>query len=98
MVRGLKVSRDIEHQNDAFNIGMILVEVMLLESCCLIYDDGLSCHKTINPTLHEMLIEKVLKLGYYPLKLRMIVAGLIQLHSRDRFTCEEVFELLKDSK
>lgn len=43
----------------------------------MIYEQGLSHHRHINPILHEMLIEKVLKLTYYPLKLRMVVVGLI---------------------
>jgi hypothetical protein len=56
VIRGMKVPKEIEEQNEAFNIGMILVEIMLLESVCTIYDDGLSYHKSINPTLHELLV------------------------------------------
>jgi hypothetical protein len=45
-----------------------------------------------------LLLEKVLRIGYYPLKLRMIVAGMIQLRPRDRFTSEEVSSLLREYK
>lgn len=69
---------------------------MLLESKCLIYDDGLSSHRSISGPLHQMLIEKVLSVGYYPLKLRVIIAGLIQQRGFDRFTCEEVHGLLAE--
>lgn len=35
-------------------------------------------------------------MGYYPLKLRVIIAGLIQPRGLDRFTCEEVHGLLAE--
>jgi hypothetical protein len=56
MVRKIKVPSQIEKQNDDFNIGMMVAEVMLLETSCMIYDDGLTSHKTINPALHYLLI------------------------------------------
>lgn len=62
----------------------------------MIYDDGLSSHRSISGHLHQMLIEKVLSVGYYPLKLRVIIAGLIQSRGFDRFTSEEVHGLLAE--
>jgi hypothetical protein len=52
VLRKLKVPEQVKRQNDDFNIGMLLVEVMLLESSCPIYDDGLTSHRTINLALH----------------------------------------------
>lgn len=48
--------------------------------------------------MHEQLIERILKIGYYPLKLKTIIVGMIQPDSAARFTSEEVYNILKDSK
>lgn len=46
--------------------------------------------------MHQHLIERILKISYYPLKLKMIVVGMIKPESAYRFTSEEVYNLLKD--
>jgi hypothetical protein len=48
--------------------------------------------------MHQQLIERILKISYYPLKLKTIVVGMIQPESAYRFTSEELYMLLKDHK
>lgn len=71
---------------------------MLLEGSCLASEDALTHNKAIDPKMHQHLIERILKISYYPLKLKMIVVGMIQPEFAYRFTSEEVYNLLKDYK
>ena len=48
--------------------------------------------------MHQQLIERILKISYYPLKLKTIIVGMIQPESAYRFLSEEIYNLLRDYK
>jgi hypothetical protein len=68
----------VEFSNDNFAIGMTLAECILLEDLSKIY--RIDQNKiSINKERHTSIIENLLKIKYYPMKLLLLVIGLIQL-------------------
>lgn len=64
--------------NDSFAIGMTIAQCVLLEDLSIIYEIGKEKTRIIEER-HSSIIDKLLKIKYYPLKLIMIIVGMIQL-------------------
>jgi hypothetical protein len=67
---------------EAYVVGIALAEFMLLEKI----DSGGEGKGNVGTTNHDELIERILKLSYYPLKLRILIVGMIQLSFGRRFS------------
>jgi hypothetical protein len=57
---------------------MTIAECILLEDLSIIYEMGREKTKLLEDK-HNCIIDKLLKIKYYPLKLIMIIVGMIQL-------------------
>jgi hypothetical protein len=56
MIRKYNIPGEVERRNDDFAVGMILTECLMMEQCILLYEEGLSHHKTINHIVHQHLV------------------------------------------
>jgi hypothetical protein len=69
---------------------------MLLKKSNAYRYDKATNSKKIDFDAHEKIVEEMLKLSYYPLKLRIIVAGLAQIDAHNhRLSSEELVNLLE---
>ena len=81
-----------------FNLGMILCQLMLLQECSSIYQRNESNSKTINQQNHDNFMIKIMVLPYYPIKLKIMIIGLMNLSPKYRFSIQETYDFLKESK